>query len=570
MDYYLLANAKQLELKEREKFLNNNLKLVLSNVRYLLKTNEYNILSVSYGYLFEHIKNDVIKLFSLFLPLEERKELLDFDWINLDYNKKIFNKLIKFNTPDFIYWIFLNIPYFDKKNNKEKRDVLSDMLDYLFDNWPERLYFKEKEFLYITQSTYLTYPLVYHNKNNKNLHKKIAKLNRKICPSLNWENENINECMKNNKIKICFISDSLTCESSVLRDRMGIIMNLSRDQFDVYYSGTVSTEEIIYKVSNEFKNFMVGKYIKLDKNSLDNSRTILKSYNFNIIIYPDIGMKTFQTYLSYSRIAPIQINTWGHSDTSGIDTIDYYISSKYFELEYEKSKEHYSEKLILLDSLSTYYYEPSELFCGKNFKYKTRKELNIPEDENIYWCMQTFYKIDDEFEKKIFGEILKRDKKAKIFLCLNQPFCTSHLKRIENNVGKENVNRIIWFPSMLKENFYNYIKISDVLLDTYPFGGCNTSIEGITFNKPVITLPSNFINGRFTYGFYKKMRINDCIVYNFDDYVSLALKLTSDKDFYNKISNKISTNKNALFEEKKSIDDWSNLLVKLNDKKKIE
>ena len=39
-----------------------------------------------------------------------------------------------------------------------------------------------------------------------------------------------------------------------------------------------------------------------------------------------------------NRIAPIQITTWGHSITSGIDTIDYYISSKLYELPYKKSK----------------------------------------------------------------------------------------------------------------------------------------------------------------------------------------------------------------------------------------
>ena len=36
-------------------------------------------------------------------------------------------------------------------------------------------------------------------------------------------------------------------------------------------------------------------------------------------------------YLAFARLAPIQITTWGHSETSGIDTVDYFVSSKYFE-----------------------------------------------------------------------------------------------------------------------------------------------------------------------------------------------------------------------------------------------
>ena len=57
---------------------------------------------------------------------------------------------------------------------------------------------------------------------------------------------------------------------------------------------------------------------------------------------------------------PIQCNTWGHSDTSGIDTIDYFISSSYFET--QQSLDYYSEKLLKLDCLSMYYEQPLKLF----------------------------------------------------------------------------------------------------------------------------------------------------------------------------------------------------------------
>ena len=67
-------------------------------------------------------------------------------------------------------------------------------------------------------------------------------------------------------------------------------------------------------------------------------------------------MKLLPTLLAYSRIAPIQLTTWGHSETSGIDTIDYFISSEYFcgSLPYEEVQKQYSEKLILLKSLGTF------------------------------------------------------------------------------------------------------------------------------------------------------------------------------------------------------------------------
>ena len=61
-----------------------------------------------------------------------------------------------------------------------------------------------------------------------------------------------------------------------------------------------------------------------------------------------------ETYmLAHCRLASIQI-TWGHSETSGIDTIDYYISSSLYEI--DEYYNHYSEKLILHKSFCTFYY----------------------------------------------------------------------------------------------------------------------------------------------------------------------------------------------------------------------
>jgi hypothetical protein len=90
-----------------------------------------------------------------------------------------------------------------------------------------------------------------------------------------------------------------------------------------------------------------------------NRQQILKE-NFDIIIYPEIGMCQQTRLIAFSRLAPIQINTWGHSDTSGLPNIDYFVSSKYFNS--KEDQNHYSEKLILFDSLGTYYYDVFNFF----------------------------------------------------------------------------------------------------------------------------------------------------------------------------------------------------------------
>ena len=84
-------------------------------------------------------------------------------------------------------------------------------------------------------------------------------------------------------------------------------------------------------------------------------------------------------------------------------------------------------------------------------------------------------------------------------------------------------NKVIFMNKLSFFNFNNHIFVSDLVLDTYPFGGCNSSIESLSFGKIVITRPSKYLPGRFTYGFYKKMGITEPIVNNYDEYIDKVI-----------------------------------------------
>ncbi len=51
----------------------------------------------------------------------------------------------------------------------------------------------------------------------------------------------------------------------------------------------------------------------------------------DVLIYPEIGMDPMTAKLACLRLAPVQVTTWGHPETSGLPTIDYYMSAAEFE-----------------------------------------------------------------------------------------------------------------------------------------------------------------------------------------------------------------------------------------------
>ena len=123
---------------------------------------------------------------------------------------------------------------------------------------------------------------------------------------------------------------------------MGVIRNISREIFDVvvfYY----------FKPSDDLGSFIwngKNKNIILSDLNFFERRKQIEEEKLDMLIFCDIGMAPDTFLLAFSRLAPVQCTTWGHSDTSGIDTIDYYLSSTYYEN--ENSHVNYSEKLVLL------------------------------------------------------------------------------------------------------------------------------------------------------------------------------------------------------------------------------
>lgn len=406
------------------------------------------------------------------------------------------------------------------------------------------------------------------------------------------------------RIKIIFITNKFLNYTSVFRDRIGIIHNLDRRYFDVYIGLFVNKNGSEYKqkllnkiygipVLKKYLDYFIKneKIIILDNIFLQHNQSILENAKFHIIFYPDLGMIQSQTLLAHSRLAPIQCVTWGHSDTSGIsrDIIDYYITSQYFERvdDLDIVRSNYTEKPILLPSIGTFYYSPRkivDLYFKPNFEsfLVDKTGFGFPEDAIIIGCLQSFYKFNDEFES-VLGMIMERISKIpnkKIYLALSNSFSFNklHLARIEKYLGKYKAH-IKWFQNLAPPEWLNLVSICHIMIDPFPFGGCNTTLEAFDYAIPVVCYPSNVINGRFTLGFINKIEevvgdeqsiISKCLVATSPlNYVDLVVRLIQDETRYKYLQNMIRESVKGLFEDSESLRDYNHLFIDLVKKHMI-
>jgi protein O-GlcNAc transferase len=528
----------------------------MKNLKKYIVCQELNIVRIPLTYVFEHIKDALIDVITVFIPPNRRERLKQKKWDDIEYRKDLLDELILLDYRSIILWIFLYTNYYNLDDIDNQRKGLLENIELLSQFYPRNMYFKTADDLYwACPVTSLLYSISYQNRNNRIILEKYCSLMRKICPDLTYDVISGKQRTKNKKIRILFLSEMLTMDSSVLRDRMGIMMKLPRDKYEIFYASYTPPNQIVGNISRRVHQMFGKNYVLLTDEYSVNRNTIAR-HNFDVIVYCELGMRMRPYWLSYSRLAPVQITTWGHSETSGIDTIDYFISSKLFE--HEKAQNHYSEQLIMMNSLSTYYYPPSQILVV-NYNYKSRKELGLYTNARIYSCIQSSFKISKQFEMILY-HILEKDKEGIILMSYYKPFCKSQMDRIYETFGEEKFRRLRFYPGLDINTYLNMVKVSDVLLDPYPFGGCNTSLEAFDYNVPVVTLPTRFLNGRFTFGLYKKMGFIDMIATTADNYVKIALKCANDKEWRESIVNKIKDNKFAIFMEDESVAEWDKFL----------
>ncbi len=406
-----------------------------------------------------------------------------------------------------------------------------------------------------------TLRLSYQNFNNRDLFGKQYQVFKKICPELSYQS-NFSKKQKPGKLRVGFISEYFM-DHSVARDRGGIIAHLDRDKFEVVTIFFQKPGDTLGQYIRDHSDIHLVLAEKYNEDYLDLWRKEIETLNLDILVYCDIGMSVDTYFLAYSRLAPVQMTTWGHSDTSGIGTIDYFISSELFE-DSEYCHDHYTEKLILTKSICTYYINHSINMTYNNLPENIGPKFWLDNEQcHIYLSFQTQQKFHPDFDI-VYQEILDADPRAVIVLCSISPMAKEEFYKHIRTKLNGNISRLLILENRLFLNEYlALLKYAHVILDSYPFGGCNSSFEAFYFGKCVITMPSSFINGRFTSGMYLKMGITELIAHSLDEYIQSALRVASDNAYRSTLEQRIRARSGLLFEDKESVREWETILEKV-------
>jgi predicted O-linked N-acetylglucosamine transferase (SPINDLY family) len=271
----------------------------------------------------------------------------------------------------------------------------------------------------------------------------------------------------------------------------------------------------------------------------------------HVLIYPDIGMDPVSGWIAANRLAPTQCVTWGHPNTTGYPTIDYFLSSDLMEP--PDGDQHYSEKLVRLPNLSIYY-EPLDVRPAP----LTRANMGLRPSAVAYWCGQSLFKYLPQYDQ-VFARIAREVPDCQFVFIQSHhgdPMTQRFGRRLERAFavqGLDAAKHIHFVPRLGLEQFIGAIGQCDVVLDSLGWSGGNTTLEGLAHDTPIVTHGGPLMRGRHTMAILQRMGVTETIAATVDDYVAIAARLGREPEWRAEVKRRIGDNKHLVFRDSEAI-----------------
>ncbi|MDA0998576.1 MAG: tetratricopeptide repeat protein [Proteobacteria bacterium] len=258
------------------------------------------------------------------------------------------------------------------------------------------------------------------------------------------------------------------------------------------------------------------------------------------IVYPDVGMDPKTQLLAALPLAPVQFAGWGHPVTTGLPTINSFLSS--VDMEPEDAEAHYREKLVRLPGLSINYEPP---------------DIGLPQwsanSAPVIFCAQSLFKVPPR-QDAVFAQILTQCPSAKLMF-ISHPIRAvteafwNRLAGALKLAGLDPETRLEFLRPTGRDEFIRRLHAADIILDTFDWSGGNTSLEALCAGTPIVSLPGRFMRGRHSMAMLSRIGTPELIAKDAADYAAVAVRLLTDPAFARDTRARIAQGRAKLFRD---------------------
>jgi predicted O-linked N-acetylglucosamine transferase (SPINDLY family) len=351
---------------------------------------------------------------------------------------------------------------------------------------------------------------------------------------------------QNQPIRLGIVSGFFRQHSNWKIPIKGWLTELNRDRFHIsgYYTSSERDSE------TDAAEALCDRFVQ-GPLSLDAWRRTIQNDAPHVLIFPEIGMDKVSAQLAAQRLAAVQCASWGHPVTSGFPSLDYFISSDLMEP--VDAAAHYSERLVRLPNLSIYY-EPSDVAPVAI----DRAQFGLRETAVVYWCCQSLPKYLPQFDG-VFARIAVEVRDCQFTFIefgggkgVTEMF-RARLERAFKALGLNAWDHCVFLPRLAPDRFVAALGLCDVVLDSIGWSGCNSILESLVHNPPIVTFAGETMRGRHTAAILEMMEVRETTARTIDEYVSIASLLGRDRAKRTELSERIASSKHRVYRDRECI-----------------
>ena len=268
--------------------------------------------------------------------------------------------------------------------------------------------------------------------------------------------------------------------------------------------------------------------------------------DLDVLVYPEIGMDSTALKLASLRLAPVQAATWGHPETTGLPTIDRFLSAE--SLEPRDAHGHYTEQLVCLPHAGCFY-EPRRTTPVRVDLARLGAEAGTP----VLVCAGTPFKYAPRHDRVLVDIARRLGRCRLLFFTHYVPELSAKLReRLRAAFAREGLelDRLaIFVPWQAAAEFHGLLSSAGVMLDTIGFSGFNTAMQALECGLPIVARDGRFLRGRLASGALRRIGMDELVAANEAQYVEIAVRLCRDEAYRRDVRERIAARRALLYED---------------------
>lgn len=331
----------------------------------------------------------------------------------------------------------------------------------------------------------------------------------------------------------------------------GLIRHLDRRRFEVFVIHLASTR---LDQMRERIDACADRSLVLPAH-LPKALAQLAALDLDLLYFTDIGMHPTATLLACARSAPLQVTGWGVPQTSGLATIDHYISSALAEP--PQADAYYSEQLVRLPDMPCCYL--SENLCRQS---RSRDYFFLPLDVPLLGCLQSLWKLHPDFDAVLERLAQRLPQAWFVFIEARVTTYTDiFLQRLAITAPTLR-ERMVLLSYQSREDYIALAGCLDLLLDPPYFGSGVTFYDTIHSGTPTLSLEGPFLRSRVVGAAYRLMGLErPPLVSDVRAYEEEAVRLISDPPALERLRREIRRHAHRLYDRREGVEAFADFAL---------